>query len=317
MYWWVNQNQTWRHEIGGGYLWSPKRSRGRRPEGKFNQFYENMRLVKAGDIVFSYFGQKIPFIGLILGPAISSAKPADFGQAGAYWSNEGWLVPVEWTPVEVPFKPKESIREIERFLPKKYSPLGSTGDGRENVYLAAVHAGMAEVLLSRSRIDINSREFSVTDLKSDEGLERLDDILETQIKNDTNIDETERKSIVSARRGQGRYRRNLESIERACRVTRVSDPRMLRASHMKPWRSCADNRERLDGFNGLLLSPNVDHLFDRGYMSFEDSGDILVSPKVDLAQVALLGINLPLNVGAFSREQVVYLQHHRDHVYRR
>jgi hypothetical protein len=49
-YWWVNQNQTWQYEIDGGFLWSPKQKR----NGSHNQFYENMRLVRQGDTIFSY-----------------------------------------------------------------------------------------------------------------------------------------------------------------------------------------------------------------------------------------------------------------------
>ena len=49
-YWWVNQNQTFRQEIDGGYLWSPKRNR----NGHRNPFYEFMREVAPGDIVVIY-----------------------------------------------------------------------------------------------------------------------------------------------------------------------------------------------------------------------------------------------------------------------
>lgn len=49
-YWWVNQNQTFRQEIEGGYLWSPKRNK----NGHRNPFYEFMRDVAPGDIVFSF-----------------------------------------------------------------------------------------------------------------------------------------------------------------------------------------------------------------------------------------------------------------------
>src|SRR5471032_2878361 len=66
-------------------------------------------------------------------------------------------------------------------------------------------------------------------------------------------------------------------IERACRITGVTREEHLRASHCKPWRD-SSNEERLDGENGLLLTPNADHLFDRGFIGFEDNGDVLVSP---------------------------------------
>jgi hypothetical protein len=49
-YWWVNQNQTYQAEVAGGYMWSPKRNN----NGARNQFYENMRAVVPGDLVFSY-----------------------------------------------------------------------------------------------------------------------------------------------------------------------------------------------------------------------------------------------------------------------
>ena len=83
-YWWVNQNQTAQHEIPGGYMWSPKRKR----NGARNQFYENMKAVQAGDIVFSYAKQKISHVGVIADEAVAGSKPSEFGLAGDYW--ERW-----------------------------------------------------------------------------------------------------------------------------------------------------------------------------------------------------------------------------------
>jgi putative restriction endonuclease len=101
--------------------------------------------------------------------------------------------------------------------------------------------------------------------------------------NDRDRDETTRKAILDAMLGQGRFRLNVEAVEQGCRVTGVNDPRLLRASHIKPWRSCTATTERLDGNKGLLLCPNVDHLIDRGYFSFGNDGRVLVSPPVDAA----------------------------------
>ena len=66
-------------------------------------------------------------------------------------------------------------------------------------------------------------------------------------------------------------------IERSCRITKVDEPVHPRASHLKPWRD-ATNEERLDGKNGLLLTPSIDHLLDKGFISFENSGELIVSP---------------------------------------
>lgn len=83
----------------------------------------------------------------------------------------------------------------------------------------------------------------------------------------------------------------------------------------KPWRH-ADNSERLDGENGLLLTPAVDHLFDRGFISFEDNGEILISPVADTRSLARMGIppNERVRVGAFSTGQRHYLEYHRSEI---
>jgi putative restriction endonuclease len=312
-YWWVNQNQTWRHEIEGGYLWSPKRNQ----NGARNQFYENMRLVEPGDVVFSYFDQKIENFGIVQRTAISGQKPADFGLVGNYWNSDGWYAPVEWLKLPQAVRPKALIGQIRPHLPQKYSPLKSDGDGLQSVYLAAVPEEIASILLSQQGPQFVSEFPKLSRVTGDgaSAIELLDTKLEEAIKNDTTIDSTERDAVVKARRGQGRYRKNLEQFETRCRVTGVTDPRLLRASHIKPWRSCANNHERLDGQNGLLLAPHIDHLFDKGYISFSDLGDLLVSSRIDRSQLNLLGIPSQLNAGVFSEAQREYLHFHRVEVF--
>src|SRR6202021_3301435 len=84
--------------------------------------------------------------------------------------------------------------------------------------------------------------------------------------------------LVVPRRGQGLFKKRVMLLERACRVTGVDQLQHLRASHCKPWRD-SSNEERLNGENGLLLTPSIDHLFDRGFISFEDRG-VLVIPQI-------------------------------------
>lgn len=91
--------------------------------------------------------------------------------------------------------------------------------------------------------------------------------------------ETERVELLKSRLGQGRFRRDLIKLRRHCYVTRIDDDRFLRASHILPW-SDATNEQRLNPSNGLLLSPNFDHLFDKAYISFEDDGRLLVSKSL-------------------------------------
>ena len=105
---------------------------------------------------------------------------------------------------------------------------------------------------------------------------------------------------MKARRGQGLFRSEVEHIEHACRVTGVEVLAHLRASHIKPW-SVSDDPERLDGANGLLMSPHVDHLFDQGYISFRNKGEILVSTQ--LATEVVSKWRLDLEEGRWNLHQ--------------
>jgi hypothetical protein len=268
--------------------------------------------------VFSFFEQRIRFLGIVQRAAISASKPPEFGTAGAYWNTEGWYVAVRWHHVPDPVHPKSLLDELRAHMPSKYSPLNrETGDGLQNVYLAAVPDSMAQVLLGK----MGKFRYQVPALAQETGddsaVEYLEATLEQSIKNDTTIDSTEKQAVVLARRGQGKYRNNLEQVETRCRITGVSDRRLLRASHIKPWRSCETHQERLDGRNGLLLAPHIDHLFDRGYISFSDDGAVLVSPRIDPKQLQMLGLptDPPPNVGTFGPEQRSYLEHHRSNVF--
>jgi HNH endonuclease len=82
--------------------------------------------------------------------------------------------------------------------------------------------------------------------------------LETEVENDPRIADTEREALIIARCGQGLSKERVMLIEKRCRITRVSNPIHLRASHCKPWRD-SNNEERLNGENGLLLTPSIDH----------------------------------------------------------
>ena len=108
-------------------------------------------------------------------------------------------------------------------------------------------------------------------------------------------------ALVRARRGQGLFRDRVARIESRCRITGVENPTHLVASHCKPWRD-ATNEERLDGENGLLLTPTIDHLFDRGFIGFEDDGRLILSPVAHRPSLQRMGINVtaPTNVGSFT-----------------
>lgn len=153
--------------------------------------------------------------------------------------------------------------------------------------------------------------FDVLDMELDE-IEVEDDRHERELLNRGLIGPVERHQIVKSRRGQGVFRDNVESREPKCRITGVSNPRYLRASHIKPWRKSSDV-EKIDGNNGLMLAPHIDFLFDRGFISFEDDGTLIVSTQIEDGTLESWGIPAEVNIGAFSNEQAVYLKFHREY----
>jgi hypothetical protein len=308
-YWWVNQNQTYKKEVPGGFLWSPKT----KANGTSNRFYEHMREVAPGDIIFSFCDTRIKAIGIAIAAAETTSKP-DFGKTGTSWSKEGWLVPVEFRELTNQIHPKTHIELLRPHLPVKYSPLQNSGDGLQSVYLAKVPPQMAAVL-----IQLIGEEYAFAlPLLEDvaDFSETALDKLEQGIRGRTDIDGTTREQLIKSRRGQGVFRANVRLNEDRCRVTGVTDPTCLRASHIKPWKDSTD-AEKLNGCNGLLLAPHVDHLFDKGKISFADDGTLIISEKLDHDLLSRWGIPVNLNVGSFNGEQAKFLDYHRSTVLKR
>jgi putative restriction endonuclease len=318
-YWWVNQNQTHRQELEGGYLWSPKRN----ANDARNPFYEFMREVAPGDVVFSFVDTKIIAIGIVTSYCYGNPKPAEFGDAGTYWNTIGWRVRVTFSRLDRQIRPKDHMGLLQRVLPSKYSPLQPSGNGNQGVYLTTVPEALAQTLIGligneatnlvRSQAAINP--FSERSAETAD-LEMWENHIEQDIQEEPDLSETERQSLVIARRGQGLYKQRVMQVESRCRITKVDNPAHLRASHAKPWRDCANNHERLDGENGLLLTPSIDHLFDRGFISFEDSGQLIISPVAHGPSLQKMGIttDAPVNVGQFSEGQRQFLDYHRNSV---
>ncbi len=130
----------------------------------------------------------------------------------------------------------------------------------------------------------------------------------SQIVKDDALTDTEKATLVNTRIGQGQFRKQLIEQWGGCAVTGYRDTRFLVASHIKPW-SVADNRERLDPFNGLLLLPNLDKVFDLGYISFEASGKIRISEELE--DLSFLGISTAMIV-PLEKQHQDYMAYHRD-----
>ena len=266
--------------------------------------------VSPGDVVFSFKNTFIKAIGIAQSRAELSIKP-DFKSAGENWAKIGWNVDVEYRELEKPFRPKDHIELLRPLLPERLSPLLKNGNGLQSVYLAEISEPFAEMLIRLSESDFQylSEELAVS----------LDEESEYEIKLEVeakHLDgDLEKIQLTKSRRGQGVFKSNVRMIENHCRITGVSNIKHLRASHIKPW-SRSNDVEKLSGSNGLLLSPHIDHLFDRGFISFENSGRLLISKELNLRVLDQWSISSESNVGGFKSTQEEFLHFHREHIFK-
>lgn len=119
------------------------------------------------------------------------------------------------------------------------------------------------------------------------------------------IQGTEREALIKIRIGQSKFRDGLIKYwDSKCSVTECVITRILIASHIKPWRDCIDDADaKLDVMNGLLLIPNLDALFDKGFISFDNNGQIIISPQLSNDDLKKLGVNKNMKLKKTPNEQ--------------
>jgi 5-methylcytosine-specific restriction protein A len=122
---------------------------------------------------------------------------------------------------------------------------------------------------------------------------------------------TERSGLVVSRVGQGAYRKSIiNRWENQCAVTGFNDSRILIASHIHPWKD-ANNEERLDVSNGILLSPTYDALFDRHLITFDNNGKIVLGESVKTSEFEKIGVTGKERITKLSSDNILYLNRHQ------
>jgi len=128
---------------------------------------------------------------------------------------------------------------------------------------------------------------------------------------------TEAERWVVQRVGQNLFRAALlDYWQGKCCVTGLNVPGLLRASHIKPWAVCSNDEERLDVYNGLLLAPHLDALFDGGWISFTDKGAVLLTPALHESARKAVSASLQWQATGLLPSHAPYLAYHRQHVWR-
>ena len=289
-YWWVSQNQTYKHERNGEYLWAPNLDSG----GKKPFHWASMNEVQQGDIIFSYVAQKIVSVSIAKTRAYDSQRPQEF-KSQETWKKEGKKIDAQYNDLENPIHISNIRNTLLKLLPDRYSPLTVSGSGNQG-YLFPIPPNAGRFLLQEA----DSIKASISDEAIIAGI------------SNSQIPATEKDALVKSRIGQGKFKKDLLVYwDSKCAVTGFSGEGLLRASHIKPWRD-SNNVERLDKFNGLLLSPSYDAAFDGGYISFKSSGEIIISDQLSEQSPSLIGINPSAKIQNLNDKHHQHLEYHRD-----
>ncbi|MFZ2283728.1 MAG: HNH endonuclease [Lutibacter sp.] len=142
------------------------------------------------------------------------------------------------------------------------------------------------------------------------------DVVET-----VEVDTAEIEQIKKSYRiGQERYRRAVIEYMPQCPFSKITDERLLIASHIKPYSACIKEKredQALDYLNGLALSPTYDRLFDQGYITFSDSGELICGTQLSSYTWDKLSINPTAKnkMRIFPESREDYLEYHRKHVF--
>lgn len=126
--------------------------------------------------------------------------------------------------------------------------------------------------------------------------------------------DTEKQALVKIRIGHSELRTKILNYKKECEICGIKNSKILIISHIKPWAK-SENSEKLDANNILLLCTMHDALFDKGLISFDDSGKILISSELDEKEQALVNISADSCIKITSDRQIKFLKYHRKHIF--
>lgn len=164
---------------------------------------------------------------------------------------------------------------------------------------------------SQTDEDFNTPLAQVNDCEFKQ-VEKENQLLEEYIE-DLMLEGTDRMAIVKTRVNQGVFRDLLIRKYKKCCLCGADEESLLVASHIKPWAD-STRKERVDVENGLLLCPNHDKLFDRGFITFNEDGGIVISDKLSETNQVYMNVNADMSI-PISETTKEYMQYHREKVF--
>lgn len=285
-YFWVNQGATFKEERELGIIWAPQVN----AKGRALAHWTRVLHVKPGDIVFSYYDQKL----VALSVAVTAGEPVDGKplSSGQWADGPGFQAELAYQDIK-PAVSKEKLLESGFFSERLAGHLTDVNDNVKMIYLSDMSVDAGVHLLKLLGLPIPG-----------------DSAAQNSAGNNQSVT-TQCTRLIQARVGQGKFRDDVLKLwNDTCPVTGVQNAKLLRASHIKPWAK-SENVERLDPENGILLAAHVDAAFDCGLISFADDGQVIVSNKLSANDRIAIGVQ-QFKRPKFSAAAKAYLAYHRE-----
>lgn len=293
-FYWVNVGVTISEVLEDKFLWAPEASQTKSGNVKHLDHWDNVAKVNSGDLIFCCHDKAISHIAVAQRDAYRSPRPPD--RSFSAWGDMGHRVDVTLVEIRVPVHRDMIADDFMSLYDSHCTPsIFTSGATLKQIYMAHLPRDAGVYLLDAANT-----------------LERFENELITEGGGGKPLSKTTRKAIVDARIGQGKYRSDLLlKWGKRCSLTGLSNTDLLVASHIHAW-SLSNNEERIDPDNGLLLATHIDRLFDRGLISFDDDGRLLVGESLTAADQKILALDQFTTLRSLTTSIRKYLVRHRQ-----
>ncbi|MBV8741507.1 MAG: HNH endonuclease [Sinobacteraceae bacterium] len=311
-FWWVNHPSFPVFDGEPSSLWFAQR----RVQNKTRAESErNVQRLLPGDLLCVAHADALCAAGVVLKVAQQEHRLTAAGSSAPTQgqTEQGFAVPVRLVAFSGALRLTEHAARLIAVMPRRNAPLRAGGSLNRDAWLTLMPAPLVATIRELLRGELEQIVSIATAML---GSRLGDDAAEAMLQQRSDLDAALRLELLNARFGQGLFRANVEQVQQGCRITGLLDRRHVRAVHIKPWARSSD-AERLDGHNGVLLSPHLAQLFERGYLSFSDAGALLLSRELNPAVLRSWSIDADACCGTFAPEQHRYLEFHRREVFAR
>jgi len=300
-FYWVNIGTSFKEVAEFKFLWAPKNTVNQNGQQIIDAGWKAVPNVKKGDILFCNYKGSLIHISVATKDAYESERPEkrSFDQ----WKKDGYKIDIDLHTLSYPITNNDFKDEfIPMFNDKCVPKLFAQNKSVSQKYMVKLPAAAGVFLL---------------DLVGDDAVNIQDSIVSNSAKSSSQkMPEGYNKEVTAkARVGQGKFRQDVMALwNDTCAVTGLDIKMLLTASHILPWQ-LSNPHQKVDKFNGLALSPNIDKLFDKGFISFDDKGKILIKDSLSAETLEAVGVNKHMTIKNLTKEHLDYLKEHREIFY--